>query len=329
MTQVETVRGPVDTAALGRTYMHEHIFVLTPDVQQNYPDEWGDEDSRVDDAVHKLNELATRGVCTIVDPTVIGLGRYIPRIQRIAAQVPDLNIVVATGCYTYGDVPFFFHYRGPALEAALGQPVPDPMVDMFVGDITEGIAGTGVKAGMLKCAIDEQGMTGGVERVMRAVAKAHRRTGTPITIHTHPGSRQGLAAQRVLDDEGVDPRRVVLGHSGDSSDADHLQSLAEAGFVLGMDRFGINLETTFESRADTVVEMCRRGFAENMVLAHDAACYIDWIEPWALAATPQWHYLHIINDVLPYLLDKGVTEDQIETMLTGNPRRIFENVEPY
>jgi phosphotriesterase-related protein len=237
--------------------------------------------------------------------------------------------VVATGCYTYGEVPFFFHYRGPALEAALGQPVPDPMVDMFVGDITEGIAGTGVKAGMLKCAIDEQGMTGGVERVMRAVAKAHRRTGTPITIHTHPGSRQGLAAQRVLDDEGVDPRRVVLGHSGDSSDADHLQSLAEAGFVLGMDRFGINLETTFESRADTVVEMCRRGFAENMVLAHDAACYIDWIEPWALAATPQWHYLHIIDDVLPYLLDKGVTEDQIETMLTGNPRRIFENVEPY
>ena len=64
----------------------------------------------------KLTELAAAGVRTIVDPTVIGLGRYIPRIQRIAEQVPDLNIVVATGCYTYDDVPFFFHYRGPALE---------------------------------------------------------------------------------------------------------------------------------------------------------------------------------------------------------------------
>ena len=92
---------------------------------------------------------------TIVDPTVIGLGRYIPRIQRIAEQVPDLNIVVATGCYTYDDVPFFFHYRGPALGASA--PVPDPMVDMFVGDITDGIAGTGVKAGLLKCAIDHAG----------------------------------------------------------------------------------------------------------------------------------------------------------------------------
>jgi phosphotriesterase-related protein len=130
--QVQTVRGPVDTAELGRTLMHEHVFVLSADVQQNYPEEWGNEDDRVADAVQKLNQLAATGVRTIVDPTVIGLGRYIPRIQRIAEQV-DLNIIVATGCYTYDEVPFFFHHRGPALNAAVGAEVPDPMVDMFVG----------------------------------------------------------------------------------------------------------------------------------------------------------------------------------------------------
>lgn len=324
MSQVQTVRGPVDTADLGRTYMHEHVFVLSVDVQQNYPQEWGDEEVRVADAVAKLSALAASGVRTIVDPTVIGLGRYIPRIQRIAAQVPDLNIVVATGCYTYEDVPFFFHYRGPALNEAFGAELPDPMVDMFVGDITEGIAGTGVKAGMLKCAIDHQGMTAGVERVMRAVAKAHLQTGTPITVHTHPGSQQGLAVQRVFAEEGVDPRRVVLGHSGDTTDADHLQQLADAGFVLGMDRFGINLDTTFEARADTVVEMCRRGYVESMVLSHDASCYIDWLAPGVMDLLPQWHYLHIEQDVLPYLRVHGVTDEQIDTMLVGNPRRIFE-----
>ncbi len=329
MAQIETVRGPVDSAELGRTYMHEHVFVLSADVQQNYPQEWGDEDVRVADAVEKLRALSGSGVRTIVDPTVIGLGRYIPRIKRIAEQVPDLNIVVATGCYTYSDVPFFFHHRGPALEPFVGQPVPDPMVDMFVGDITEGIAGTGVKAGMLKCAIDHQGMTGGVERVMRAVAKAHRQTGTPITVHTHPGTETGLAAQQVLSDEGVDPQRVVLGHSGDTADADHLQQLAEAGFVLGMDRFGINLEITFEARADIVVEMCRRGFTESMVLAHDASCYIDWLAPGVIDLLPQWHYLHIEQDVLPYLRDHGVTDEQIEMMLVGNPRRLFERTGSY
>lgn len=330
MSEVPTVRGPVDTKALGRTYMHEHVFVLTPDVQQNYPEEWGSEDDRVADAVTKLTALAASGVRTIVDPTVIGLGRYIPRIVRIAEQVPDLNIVVASGCYTYGDVPFFFHHRGPALNAALGTDLPDPMVDMFVGDIVDGIAGTGVRAGVLKCAIDHQGLTGGVERVMRAVARAHRQTGTPITVHTHPASHTGLVVQQVMvEQEGVDPQRIVLGHSGDTADADHLTELARAGFMLGMDRFGINLDTTFEARADIVVEMCGRGFVDRMVLAHDASCYIDWIDPNVLAFLPQWHYLHIEQDVLPYLREKGVTEDQITTMLVDNPRRYFENTATY
>jgi len=327
---VPTVRGEIEPADLGRTYMHEHIFVLTPDVQQNYPQEWGDEEARISDAVDKLGQLATHDVRTIVDPTVIGLGRYIPRVQRIAEQLPDLNIVVATGCYTYDRVPFFFEHRGPALSAAIGADVPDPMVEMFVGDITDGIAGTGVRAGLLKCAIDHPGMEPGVERVMRAVAKAHRLTGAPITVHTHPDTKQGLAVKRLLcDEEGVDPRWVVLGHSGDTTDVDHLSELAGMGFILGMDRFGINLATTFEARADTVVEMCRRGFASQMVLSHDTSCYIDWIDPNVLPLMPQWNYLHIGNDVLPYLREHGVTEEQITTMLVEVPRRYFETTGAY
>ena len=326
MSTIQTIRGPVDAAEIGRTYVHEHIFVLTPDVQQNYPDEWGDEEQRIADAVAKLTALSESGVRTIIDPTVVGLGRYIPRIQRVAEQVPDLNIIVATGCYTYKDVPLFFHHRGPALNAALGVEMPDPMVDMFVGDLTEGIAGTGVRAGLLKCAIDEPGMTPGVERIMRAVARAHLITGAPITVHTHPGTRQGLAVQRLMAEEGVDPSRIVLGHSGDSEDADHLSTLAEAGFWLGMDRFGINLATTFEARADIVVEMCRRGFSGQMMLAHDAACYIDWIDPDVLAFLPDWNYLHIEHDVLPYLRQHGVSDEQITAMLVDNPRRYLTGV---
>lgn len=324
MPQVETARGPVETAELGPTLMHEHIFTLTADVQQNYPQEWGSEDERVEDAVAKLTSLHGLGIRTIVDPTVVGLGRYVPRIARIAAQV-EINIVVATGLYTYGDVPFFFEHRGPALDAVVGSSVPDPMVDMFVGDIQEGIAGTGVKAGLLKCAIGAPGLTSGVERVLRAVAKAHEQTGTPVTVHTHPASRQGLTVKRVLCEEGgVDPRRVVLGHSGDTTDVDHLAELAEAGFVLGMDRFGINLGTTFEARADTVVEMCRRGFAGSMVLSQDASCYIDWLDPGVMAFLPQWHYEHVSREVVPYLLDHGVTQEQVDAMLVDNPRRYFE-----
>jgi phosphotriesterase-related protein len=321
VSDVETVRGPVAAADLGRTLMHEHIFVLSADVQQNFPDEWGDEETRIADAVAQLRAVAAEGFGTIVDPTVIGLGRYIPRIQRIAEQVPELNIVVATGVYTYTDVPGFFNHRGPGLAEG----VPDPMVDMFVSDITTGITGTGVKAGLLKCAIDKAGLTPGVERIMRAVGEAHLRTGVPITVHTHPSSRTGLHVKRILVDEaGVDPARIVLGHSGDTSNVDHLTELAEAGFVLGMDRMGINTEIPFEKRCDVVVELCRRGFASQLVLSHDASCYIDWIDPNVRPLLTQWHYLHIEREVLPYLREHGVTEDQVTAMLVDNPRVYFE-----
>jgi phosphotriesterase-related protein len=319
MATVETVRGPIHTGDLGLTLMHEHVFVLTADTQQQWPDEW-DEEVRVADAVDRLRQLAATGVRTIVDPTVDGLGRNIPRIARINEQVPELNIVVATGVYTYTEVPHFFEHRGPGLAPGL----PEPMVDLFVRDITEGIQGTGVKAAFLKCAIDHQGLTKGVERVMRACAQAALQTGRPVMVHTHPGTKTGLEVRRVLADEGVPPSRVLLAHSGDSTDADHLTELAEEGFLLGMDRFGIEARGSFDHRVSIVVELCQRGFAGSMVLSQDAACYIDWIDQQAIPLMPNWTYFHVLRDVVPALLERGVTQEQVDELLVGNPRRFFE-----
>jgi phosphotriesterase-related protein len=318
MSRVETVRGAIEVNRLGTTLMHEHVFVLNEEIRQNYPSAW-DEEERVRDAIAKLREVKTRGVDTIVDPTVIGLGRYIPRIERINAEV-DINIIVATGLYTYDDVPFALHLIGP------GTPFggDEPMVEMFVRDIREGIAGTSVKAAFLKCVIERKGLTPGVERVMRAVAAAHRETGAPITVHTNVRTRSGLEAQRVFREEGVDLTRVVMGHSGDSTDLDYLTQLADAGSYLGMDRFGLDTLLPFDLRVETVAELCRRGYAERMVLSQDASCFIDWF-PVAMkeAALPRWTFTHIHDDVLPALRARGVTEQQIATMLVENPRRYF------
>lgn len=114
------------------------------------------------------------------------------------AAATELNIVVATGLYTYNDVPFYFHYLGPGAQLD----GPEIMTDMFVRDIEHGIADTGIKAGILKCATDEPGLTPGVERVLRAVAQAHKRTGAPISTHTHAGPRRGLDQQRIFAEEG-------------------------------------------------------------------------------------------------------------------------------
>lgn len=318
MTDVQTVKGVVDAGDLGATLVHEHVFVLGEEYRVNYS-EW-DEDARVADASRQLQELKELGIDTILDPTVLGLGRYIPRIQKVA-EGTDLNIVVATGVYTYDDVPFQFHYTGP--ETLFGG--PEPMTELFLKDLREGIADTGVRAAFLKCAIEEKGLTPGVERVMRAVGAASAETSAPVTVHTHAGSESGLVAQRVLAEEGVDLGRVVIGHSGDSTDLDYLCKLADAGSYLGMDRFGIDVLLPFEQRVDTIVELCRRGYAEKVVIAHDASCLIDWFPEGLIPqAQPNWNFRHISEDVLPALRERGVSDADIHTILVDNPRRYFE-----
>jgi len=324
MPQINTVMGSIDSARLGVTLMHEHVFVLSAEIMQNYPDTWGDEENRITDAIARLNELKSRGVDSIVDLTVIGLGRYIPRIERIAEET-DINILVATGIYTYNDVPMYFHFQGPG--TALGG--PELMIDMFVQDIQEGIAGSTVKAAILKCATDEPGVTPGVERVLRAVAQAHRRTGVPISTHTHARTERGLEQQRIFEEEGVDLSRVIIGHSGDTTDIGYLEKLIAHGSYIGMDRFGIDVLLSFEDRVNTVAQMCKLGHADKMVLSQDAACFNDWLPEAAPAMLPNWHYQHIHNDVIPALKERGVTDAQIATMLVANPRRIFERQGSY
>ncbi len=305
--------------------MHEHVFVLDTEVLQNYPEDWGDEQKRVADAVARLNKLKASGVDSIVDLTVIGLGRYIPRIQRIAQQT-QIHIIVATGIYTYRDVPFYFHLRGPGMVLD----GPEGMTDLFVRDIQQGIADTGVKAGILKCATDAPGVTPGVERILRATAQAHRRTGVPISTHTDARRRVGLDQQRIFREEGVDLSRVIIGHSGDTTDLAYLEELAAKGSYLGMDRFGIDTILSFEDRINTVAAMCACGYADRMVLSHDAACFNHWLPERLLPAIlPRWHYLHIHNDVIPALKEKGVTEEHLHKMLVENPRRIFERQGAY
>ncbi|GAT70852.1 phosphotriesterase-related protein [Planomonospora sp. ID91781] len=321
---VETALGPVPAADLGPTLMHEHVFVLATEHLDNYGrGSWWDEDVRVADAVAKLRAVAAKGVRTIADPTVWGLGRYIPRVRRVAEQVPEINIIVATGLYSYDEVPHQYEHRGPGLLLDM----PEPMTEDFTRDLTEGIADTGVRAAFLKCVVESRGLTPGVERICRAVAQAHVRTGAPITVHTDSGTRSGLPALDLFAEEGVDLTKVVVGHAGDSNDLDYLMRLADTGATLGMDRFGLELYNPTAQRVATVAALCERGYADRMVLSHDAACFMDYFggawDDVLTQAAPDWRYDHIHDDVLPALREAGVTDAQIDRMLVDNPRRYF------
>ena len=328
MAQVNTARGPIDSADLGFTLMHEHVIILSEGVVEAWPSLF-DEEQRTNDAVRRLNELYDTGVKTIVDLTVMGLGRNIPRIQRIASQT-DLNIIVATGLYTYDELPHHFQ-NNEALPKELARDA-DYLARFFVGDIKDGIGETGVKAAILKVATDEQGVTPGVETVLRAVARAHTQTGVPVSTHTHAASEQGRHQQDIFEEEGVDLSRVIIGHSGDTTDLNYLGGLIERGSYVGMDRFGIEAPgyISLEERVDTIARLCEMGHVDHIVLSHDASCYIDWFPEEALKQiVPRWNYTHISKDVLPMMLERGISQEQIDQMTTANPRAIFERQGAY
>jgi phosphotriesterase-related protein len=301
--------------------MHEHVFGLSPEILWNWPDipEGWDEEARAREAAAKLEALKAEGVDTIVDLTVVGLGRYVPAVQRVA-ELTSVNIVAATGLYTYDALPPYFANRGPG--SLFGG--PDRLAEFFVRDLTQGIGRTGVKAAMLKCATDRAGMTPGCERVFRAVAEAHLETGAPITTHSHSGTRGGLEQQRLLASLGVDLTRVVIGHAGDSTDVAYLEELVAGGSYLGKDRFGIDTISPFEDRVAIVAEMCARGHADRMVLGHDSYCFNDRFDAEVVRRRhPGYHLLHVSRDVLPELRRRGVTEEQVHQMLVANPRRVL------
>ena len=317
---VETARGPIAASELGRTLVHEHVFLMDMEYTTNYrPDFFTPE--TIAKAAARLNALIEVGIDTIIDLTVLGLGRHIPSLLAVAQQTP-INIVLSTGLYTFDALPGPFQYHGPGLILDR----PEPMVDLFVRDIAEGMGGTAIKAGMLKCAIDKPGLTPGVERAMRAVAQAGQQTGTPITVHTAPLQHTGLEVQRVLAEEGADLARVVIGHCGDTTDIDYLMRLADRGSLLGMDRFGLDFTITTQARVDTIAAMVKRGYASQLTLSHD--CCIGWSDYFPdmadyARAMPNHHLRHIHDDVLPMLRQAGVGEADIEAMFVANPQRLF------
>lgn len=312
---ISTVLGPVDDLSIGPTLMHEHIFTLFSDFVAEYPRDAAALDAA---AVRELIALREAGFRTVVDLTVLGLGRDVARIARISERA-GINVVPATGIYTFSDLPSHFANGTRFLS-------PDFIADFLEREIVHGIGETGIRPGVIKVATDRHGVTEDVGLLLRQTAIAHLRTGVPISTHTHAPSQQGLAQLAVFEEYGVDLRRVVIGHSGDSTDLVYLRRIAETGAYLGMDRFGHRPSGDMEARIDTVVQLCRLGYAGSMVLSHDTNVYSDGLPAGArnLRVFEGWNYRCIPEVVLPALRERGVSEHDIELMTVRNPVAVLD-----
>jgi phosphotriesterase-related protein len=126
---------------------------------------------------------------------------------------------------------------------------------------------------------------------------------------------------------------VIIGHSGDSTDLTYLRALLDAGSTIGADRFGLYLPDMglpeMDVRIQTLKQLCAEGYTDRIVLSHDVTCYGDWIPSDFGADLNDWVQTHLIDDVVPAMLKNGITEEQVDQMLVGNPRRVFETQGAY
>jgi phosphotriesterase-related protein len=325
MGTVETVGGAIDAEALGATLIHEHLQARDEAVLAQWPHvkTLAEEEPlhEVDgEGAHEIADRLARklvelGVRTICDPSAMFLGRDIEFMRRISADT-GLQVVPCTGIYTYDHLPQFLLTRDP-----------DQIGELFVHDIETGIQGTEIKAAFIKCAADEPGVTENVEKVHRAAARASVRTGAPIMAHSRPESDTGPRQVEIFEEEGVEPSKVQIAHTGDTDDLEYIERLLEKGVWIGLDRYGLELFLPYEKRQATTRTLLERGYADRMFLSADSVATTDWFpanvieQLIAAGMAKDWTIRLVPEKVLPELREDGMSEEQERTMMVDNAVR--------
>jgi predicted metal-dependent phosphotriesterase family hydrolase len=288
--QVISVTGPVDAAGLGVVLPHEHVFA---DLVREYRGTGLLNDEHL--ARRELALLREAGGSTLVDLTLDEIGRDPAALRRVAEAT---GVTVIMGCG---------HYRDPYLDR-------DWFDRHAVDAIAEGVRGTGIRAGIIgEIGADKWYISAAEERSFRAAARAHGRTG--LTISTHAARWPvGLEQLKLLAEEGVDPRRVIVGHADTVPLPDYHLALARQGSYVSFDSIGTGTPYDLDRAVDYVMALVRAGFGAQVLLSHDVFLRGH------LRADGGPGYGYLLTDFLPMLEAASLDPEEIRGFVTTNPR---------
>lgn len=329
---VRTVEGDVSPESIGPVAFHEHLLfdIASPGSGPGTPitmrDRWETDyqsnanpanarQADPDVAIAELLAFRKDGGGLLVDQTVIGLGRD-PLGQRMAAQASGVPVVAATGTYTAA----YLDKNIQAMSEAM-------LADLFVSEITVGMADTGIRAGI----IGEIGCSWPLEtvehRALIASAEAQRRTGAAISVH--PGRHPEACAQilDILEMAGGDLSRTVLCHMDRTHPrGDGILPLVERGAVVEWDFFGIEQShywmgdvelPTDLGRLRLIDDLVRRGFSQQIIIAQDI-CTCTRMTRWGGHG-----YGHVQRNV-PALMDRLSMDPEVfNALVRGTPLRLL------
>ena len=315
----QTVLGAIDPNALGFTLAHEHISDAT-EVLERWPHAWGGKAGLIATAVDRLKSIKAAGISTVVDLTTYDVGRDIRFLEEVSRR-SGMNIIAATG-------QRFFPPRSS--KVSMPARTVDGLAKYFANEISRGIDGTDIKAGVIKIGTGARPTTL-EEAGLRAAARASKATGVPIRIHADAANRGGESDAVILEDEGVNPARVSFDHSDDSGDIDYFLGLVRRGYSLGMDHVHRGLladfEPTFQKRAECIKAIIDAGFANKIFLSSDSefggSLLPEETRDWRENIDAAEGMLFTTLRLLPRLRELGVSSDQIHVITVENSKAFF------
>jgi phosphotriesterase-related protein len=321
---VQTVTGPIGLDQLGRTLMHEHLFIAFPGAEFD-PSATFDRSEFVAEAVHRLRQLRIEhGVRSFVDPCPIELGRD-PVLMREIAEKSEMNVICTTGFY-FEEMGLPVYWRARTVQE---------IAELYIREITTGIGKTGVKAGAIKVATGAPTITPLEHKFLEAACLAQKATGVPVITHTQDG-HAGPEQQAAFAKGGVAAHHCLIGHCCGNADPAYHKRIVDGGSYIGFDRIGLLRFQTDEVRADNLVRLVRNGHRSQIMMSQDRHC--GWLGKFARQLSPeeqsriqllrsegQWppHYTYLFTDFIPLLKQRGLEDHEITPMLDDNPRRFF------
>ncbi len=312
---VNTVLGPVSTAKLGVTLIHEHLKVAYLGWDMD-PFNTFDRASALRKAVENMKEIKELGVSTIVDPLPMGLGRD-PEFDAEVSQKSGVQVIISTG----------IDLEGRAMPPYFTQRSTNEIAAVYVSDLTRGIGDTGVKAGIIKGATSQGQITANEQRALRAAARASLETGAPIVTHTSRAT-MGPEQADIFLSEGLSPKKFMIGHCCHSTEFTYLKTVLDKGSYMGFDQIGLTYAHPDEDRLFMLTGLLSLGYAGRLLLSQDHFCCIVGADPKRLThmATIFEKNRHsvLFREFLPRLRKAGVSEQTITQMLVTNPRDLFE-----
>ncbi len=337
-----TVLGPVGPSELGLVMLHEHL--LHDDVEhpcwfQPPDDPTGVELSdgpvhmgvlgqlwrspfcvrencrltRRDPIADEVRRFREAGGGTLVDVTSRGLA---PDPEGLAAIARETGVTIVAGCGYYVDHVLPDNIADRSVEA---------LAEELIRDLTVGIDGGPVRAGIIGEVGTSERITAREERSLRAAGQAAAATGAAVMVHLAYRGEQAFPAFACLVEEGVKPDRIVMNHIDEAADLDYARRVIDLGCLVEYDTFGSEWyydtwglwEPRDTDRVAAVAALCRDGLAGRITLAHDV------FYKQSLRSFGGLGYDHIPRTIVPMLRAAGVGDGALQTMLVDTPRRIL------